>query len=212
MNINIRPEEEKDYRTVEEITRDAFWNFFVPGACEHFLLHNLRKSSSFIPELDLVATYEDKIIGHILYTLSEIKDETGKSHQVVTFGPLSVLPEFQNKGVGLALIKHSVKLASNMGYKAVVILGYPDYYKKSGFLNGKKFGISGPDGNFPKALMVLELSPGALNGIHGKFIESPDFAVDETELEKFDSTFSYKEKFETESQKKFAEMVNALED
>lgn len=68
MDFDIRLEEGNDYRIVEELTREAFWNLHLPGCDEHFAVNKLRKCSSYIPELDLVAEMERKIIGHIIYT------------------------------------------------------------------------------------------------------------------------------------------------
>lgn len=211
MKIQIRNEIEKDYREVEELTREAFWNLYVPGADEHFLVHNLRKSKEFIKELDFVAVHEDRIVGSIIYTLSYIEDEFKQKHEVVTFGPVCIMPEFQNKGIGRKLIDYSIKKAGDLSYKAIIIYGYPDYYSKYGFKGGKNYGISTPEGTYMKALQVLELQEDALKGIHGKFFQADAFYTDEAEKEKFDKTFPKKEKLITESQKKFEEMLNMFE-
>ncbi|MDY6957979.1 MAG: N-acetyltransferase, partial [Halobacteriota archaeon] len=100
MNINIRREEETDYRVVEEITREAFWNLNVPGCEEHYLVHCLRKHPDFIRELDYVAEIEGKVVGNIMYTKSFVVDEDQDKIDTITFGPLSVLPEYQRKGIG----------------------------------------------------------------------------------------------------------------
>ncbi len=212
MEIQIRNETEQDYREVENLTREAFWNLYVPGANEHFLIHNLRKSKNFIKELDFVAVYENKIVGSIIYTLSYIEDKFNKKHEVITFGPVSVMPEYQNKGIGRKLIEHSMKKAKEMSYKAVIIYGYPDYYAKYGFKGGKNFNISTPEGSFMKALLVLELQENALKGIEGKFFEDETFYPDELECEKFDKTFIEKEKLVTDSQKEFEKMSVMMEE
>ena len=54
MNMTIRREERKDYRAVESLTRQAFWNLYVPGCVEHYLVHLLRRHRDFVPELDFV--------------------------------------------------------------------------------------------------------------------------------------------------------------
>lgn len=59
--FNIRLEKPEDYRTVEELTREAFWNVYVPGCTEHFMIHNLRNHKEFIKELDLVAELDVKL-------------------------------------------------------------------------------------------------------------------------------------------------------
>lgn len=209
--MEIRLETQKDYRAVEEVTREAFWNFYVPGCNEHFILHNMRKSKDFIPELDFIALKDGKIVGNIVYTHSKIVKENGGEQAVVTFGPLSVLPEFQNKGIGGALIKHSISKAKEMGFKAILIYGYPGYYKRFGFVGGVKLGISRSDGLFPKALLVFELYESALHDIRGKFIEASLFETNPEELEEFDKSFPAKEKLETKSQEDFAKMVDAME-
>ena len=211
MEIQIRNEAEKDYREVEELTREAFWNLYVPGADEHFIIHNLRKSKNFIKELDFVAVYNDRIVGNIVYTLSYIEDKSNQKHEVITFGPVSVMPEFQNKGIGRKLIEYSVKKAVEMSYKAIVIYGYPDYYGKYGFKGGKSYNICTPEGTYMKALQVLELQENALKGIQGKFFQDDTFYPNELEKEEFDKTFPEKEKLITDSQKKFEKMLNMFE-
>lgn len=210
MDVTIRPERENEYRIVEELTREAFWNLYAPGASEHFLLHCLRKSPSFIKELDLVALHDAQIVGNIVYSLSMVREESGKEHEVITFGPVSVHPALQGKGIGSALIRHSQKVAADLGYKAVLICGHPDYYCRFGFECGKKYGIATSDGSYLKALMAMELYDGALRGINGRFFEDPAFACNEAEVAAFDALFPKKEKAVTESQKQFAVLSNAL--
>jgi putative acetyltransferase len=210
MNILIRAEREDEHRKVEEITRDSFWNLYMPGANEHFILNNLRKSSDFIQKLCLVAIdiKTNKILGNIVYSLARIQDDKMNNHQILTFGPVSVLSSYKRNGIGSLLIKASMKQAAEMGFKAIVILGNHKYYDKFGFENGIKFGISSFDGSFPKGLLVKELYEGSLNGIKGKFYFSSSYQYDQTEFEKFDNTFEFKEKFITPSQKIFNKIVN----
>ena len=111
MDLIIRNEKINEYRAVEELTRETFWNLYVPGCSEHFVVHNLRNSTDFIPELDFVAQRESRIIGHIVYTRGIIKDNQGAENEVISFGPVSVLPPFQKQGVGSALIFHTINIA-----------------------------------------------------------------------------------------------------
>lgn len=115
MSIIIRLENEKDYHEVENLTREAFWDLYQPGCTEHLIVHNIRKGSSFIPELDFVALSDDKIVGNIIYSKSTVVDKDNHKHGVITFGPISVLPSFQKQGIGSALIAHTKKLAQAMG-------------------------------------------------------------------------------------------------
>ena len=210
MALEIRLEREEDHNAVEELTREAFWNVYVPGASEHFILHNLRKTEAFIRELDFVAIKDGMLAGNIVYTRSMIKDPEGTAHEMVTFGPLSVLPALQRQGVGAALLRHSQTAAAGMGFKATVIYGHPEYYGKFGFTSGKAYGICSADGRYLKALQVKEHYKGALRGISGRFFEDPVFAFTETALEAFDARFPHKEKAVTETQKEFVRLSNAL--
>ncbi len=210
MNILVRNEREDEHRKVEEMTRDSFWNLYKPGADDHFILNNLRKSSDFIQELCLVA-FDDKtnqIVGNIVYTHARIQDNNMKNHQILTFGPLSVLPSYQRKGIGSLLIKTSMKKATEMGYKAIVILGNHKFYKTFGFENGIKFGICSSDSSFPKGLLIKELYDGSLNEIEGKFYYSSSYECNQIEFEKYENTFKFKEKYNTPSQKVFEKIIN----
>ena len=207
MKIELRPEEEKDYRIVEELTREAFWNIYFPGGNEHLLIHNLRKAKEFIRDLDFVAISDNKITGNIVYAEAKIIDSE-KERIVLTFGPISVLPEYQNRGIGAKLIKHTAQLAKKMGYKAIIIYGDPEYYKRFGFKESKEYNITNKAGKYPAALLVLELYPGALNGIKGIFYEGKIYEVDEKELEEFEKGFSEKEKLKTKTQERFLELSN----
>ena len=75
--ILIRREMPGDYREVENLTREAFWNVYRPGCDEHYIVHILRNHEDFIPELDLVMEKEGRIISHILYMRAEIRADGG---------------------------------------------------------------------------------------------------------------------------------------
>ena len=203
IDLIVRNEENEDYRTVEQLVREAFWNLYVPGCNEHYILHNLRNSNDFIAELDFVAEKEGQIVGQIAYSRAIIKGKHGEEKEVITFGPVSVLPAFQKLGIGSALIIHTVDLARGMGYPAICIYGDPRYYSRLGFRCAEKYEIKTADGKFAVALQVLELKQGALNNVSGRFIESTAFAVDETEFAQYDAMFPFKERKETDSQREF---------
>lgn len=88
----IRLESPKDYRTVEEITRHEFWNVNVPGCLEHYLVHKMRNHEAFIQQLAFVIEKDEEIIGNIMYTKSKLVDENGNEKEILTFGPISILP------------------------------------------------------------------------------------------------------------------------
>ena len=203
INLTIRNEKASDYRAVEKLVREAFWNLYVPGCNEHFVMHNLRNSNDFIPELDFVAEKEGQIVGQIVYSRGIIKYTQGAEKEVISFGPVSVLPAFQKQGIGTALISHTINLAREMGFLAICIYGDPRYYSRFGFRCAEKYEIKTADDKFAVALLVLELKQGVLNNIPGRFIESSAFEVDENEFAQYDADFPFKERTETDSQREF---------
>ena len=100
MEIELRNERFSDYPETENVVREAFWNRYSPGCCEHYLIHIMRYSRAFVPQLDFVAVFDDKIVGNIVFLKSVIQADTGKEYEVLSLGPISVLPEYQNMGIG----------------------------------------------------------------------------------------------------------------
>jgi predicted N-acetyltransferase YhbS len=201
MALSLRPEEPRDYTEAENITREAFWNKFKPGCDEHYLLHAMRGDPSFIPELDIVAEKDGRLIGSIVYAKGHVLDHRGLSHEVITFGPVSVLPGYQKSGVGARLIFHTLDLARQLGYGAVIILGHPDYYPRFGFRRARDFGLTTKDGDTFDPFMALELQPGSLSGLGGGvFHDSDVYTINPAEAEAFDQAFPYKEKKAAEIQ------------
>lgn len=107
-NICIRNEAEADHRTVENVIRRAFWNLCVPGCAEHYVAHVMRPHGDFVPELDLVLERDGQIIGSIMYTKTRLVDEAGEEKQILTFGPVCILPEYQRMGYGKMLMEASL--------------------------------------------------------------------------------------------------------
>lgn len=205
-NIIIRHETEADYRAVEELTREAFWNVYKPGADEHYFVHMMRGHEDFIPSLAFVLEYEGRIIGNIMYTKAYLEDGEGNRKEILSFGPLCVAPEFQRQKLGKLLIEHSFEAARKMGYDVNIIFGNPGNYVSRGFVSCKKKNVSFmAQGNFPTALLVCELIPGVLDGKSRMYIPSTaaDCCEDVAAVEAFDSTFPPKEKKHTPSQEEF---------
>lgn len=201
-NIKIRLETQDDYRETEVMVREAFWNVYKPGCNEHLILHKLRKVSAFVEELGLVACYNNKIVGNIIYSEAKVINNQNKKSKILCMGPLAVLPSYQEKGIGSLLMKESISKAKLLGYKAVVIFGNPNYYHRFGFENAEKYDIQTADGDNFDAFMVLELYDGSLNDVEGKFLEDPVFLIKDEEVELFDKKFPYKEKHVTDTQLK----------
>lgn len=208
-NIKLRNETDLDYRSVEELTREAFWNHHVPGCNEHYLLHIMRNCDAFIRKLDFVAEIDGKVVANIVYAKSKIIGDSGEHYDVITFGPLSVLPEYQGKGIGGMLIKHTKEIAKELGYRAILIYGDPGYYSKFGFVEAENYDIRNSNNMFAVPLQALELYTGALTDCAGCFFEGSVFEIDENTAEEFDSAFPKKDKQSSlPSQERFIQLVN----
>ena len=201
--IVIRNETEKDYRIVETITRDAFWNVNIPGCSEHYLAHIMRDHEDFIPELDFVITLNGSVIGNVMYAKAKLVDESGSQKEILTFGPVSIAPEFQRMGHGKALLEYSFRKALNLGYDTIVIFGDPNNYVSRGFKSCKKNNICVEGGVFPTAMFVKELLPGALDGRRYIYHESPVYNFNESDAKEFDSGFEKKERLSLPCQEIF---------
>ena len=205
-NLIIRLEQEKDYREVEELTREAFWNVYKPGADEHYFVHMMRNHPDFIPELAFVLEKDGRIIGNIMYTKAWLEDEKGERKEILSFGPLCVAPEYRRQKLGKMLIEHSFAAARKKGYDVNIIFGNPGNYVSSGFVSCKRKNVSFVvPGNFPTALLVCELVPNALDGRKWMYIPSSaaDCCEDVAAVEEFDKTFEPKEKKWMPSQEEF---------
>lgn len=200
MNLIIRPETEADFYATELMTKRAFWNVNRPGCDEHYLVHRLRDDAAYMPECSRVAEIDGKIVGTIMYAMSEIRrgDEVRK---IPTFGPLCVDPNWKRKGVGAALLRETLPIVRDMGYGGVIIFGVPTYYPKQGFFTCDKWGITDEYGNNYDSFLGYELVPGGLDMPGAKFYEAKIFSdLPEDEVEKFDRNFPYMEKLKLPGQ------------
>ena len=205
-DLVIRLETEKDYRAVEELTREAFWNVYKPGADEHYYVHMMRSHPDFLPQLAFVAELNGRIVGNIMYTKAWLEDETGRRKEILSFGPICVDPRLQRQKIGRRLIEHSFEAARGMGYDVNINFGNPGNYVGSGFVSCKKKNVGfGAEGNYPTALLVCELVPNALDGRKWMYVPSTaaDCCEDLAAVEAFDKTFPPKEKKWMPSQEEF---------
>lgn len=212
MTITIRNEEPRDYRKVEEIAREAFWNLYFPGGHEHYVVHKMRSHWDFIRELAFVIEVDDEVQGAIFYTQSKIVSADGKAYETISFGPVFISPVFHRKGLGKKLISHSIQRAKEMGYRAILTLGYPYHYAPYGFLGGKNYNVSMEDGKFYKGLLVLPLYEKALDNISGHAKFSTVFDVTQEAVDEFDALFPPKEKRHQESQDAYEATVSMLDE
>jgi len=202
-NICIRNEAEADHRTVENVIRRAFWNLYVPGCAEHYVAHVMRPHGDFVPELDLVLERDGQIIGSIMYTKTRLVDEAGEEKQILTFGPVCILPEYQRMGYGKMLMEASFERAQTMGYEVIVIFGDPANYVGRGFKSCRRFNVCLEGDVFPSAMLVKELVPGALDGRKWVYRDSPVMAFSEEEAQRYDDTLEKLEKKWQPSQEEF---------
>ena len=170
MDIKLRIEQSSDYHETENITREAFWNHYSPGCDEHYLLHIMRNHPKFVPELDIVAEHNNKIVGNVVCLKSFIMADDGNQYEVLSLGPISVLPEYQQQGIGGRMIALTKKLASEMGFRAILLCGDPDYYLRQGFIPAETLGIRTEDKIYATDLHVCELNDNALANVKGRYI------------------------------------------
>ena len=201
----IRLENAKDYREVENLAREAFWNLSVPGCTEHYFIHMMRDHEDFIPELDYVIEMDGKIVGCVMYCKGRLVDEQGNTKEILTMGPLCVLPEYQRKGFGKALLEHTFAKAEEMGYDTVINFGNPDNYVARGYKSCKKYNVCFEGDIFPAALLVKVLKEDALDGRKWFYhqCDADKCCEYEEAVERFDAEFPPKEKAWQPSQEEF---------
>lgn len=209
MHILIREEQPQDFKAAETVAREAFWNLYVPGCNEHYLLHTMRNHHDFITELSMVAVLDQQIVGQIAYTKSLLSCDGEPQLDSITFGPLSILPAYQGKGIGTRLVQQSLQKAQRLGHSVVVISGYPQHYCKYGFRSGKDLGVSDADGRYPYSLLALELASGALKGKQWRYSESAAYSTDDNEVAVYDRLFDPKQPEYRPSQDVFSITIRA---
>ena len=204
-DVIIRLEEEKDHRIVENIHREAFWNQSEPGAREHYFAHCLREHEDFVPELDFVVEIGGEVVGNIMYSKTRLVDESENEKQILSFGPIAILPSHSRRGYGKMLIERTSKKAKEMGWDVVAIFGNPDNYVSSGFKSCLKYNVCLEDDFYPAALLIKELSEGALDGRKWYFkgSDAEKCVGDDEKFEAFDAQFPPKEKCWQPSQEEF---------
>lgn len=196
-NIVIRSEEKGEYRKVENMVRESFWNVYRPGCMEHYVLHQLRKDAAFVPELDLVMEQNGELIGQNMFMRASIAADDGSKIPIMTMGPICIAPQWKRKGYRNILLDYSLEKAKELGCGALCFEGNIDFYGKSGFREASEFRIRYhglPEGEDASFFLCKELIPGYLDGITGEYTTPEGYFVDEKEAEEFDRQFPRKEK------------------
>ena len=206
MNTNdiiIRLEKKVEYREVEKLVRESFWNVYKPGCSEHYVLHVLRDDPAFVKELDFVMEKDGRLIGQNVFVRTVINADDGRDIDVLTIGPICIAPELKRKGYGKLLLDYSLEKAVEMGFGAVLFEGNIDFYGKSGFDYARKFGIRYhdlPEGADDSFFLCKELIPGYLDEVIGVYQTPQAYYVDDADVEEFDKNFPAKEKLKLPDQ------------
>lgn len=201
-NVIIRKETKEDYRKVEELVRESFWDLYRLGCYEHYIVHKMRDDKNFINELDLVLELNDQIIGQIMFVKTFLKAKENDI-EVLTLGPICINPKFKRKGLGQKLLNYSLMKAKELGYKAILLEGNILFYGKSGFDYAYKYKIKYPGLNeFDDSSFFLckELEKGYIKDKNTEYIIPKCYYATQNEVEEFDKAFQPKVKHKYKTQ------------
>lgn len=199
-DYQIRKETPADYRRVESLVRESFWNVYRPGCVEHYVLRCLRNEEAFVPELDFVMEKKGELIGQNVFVKAEIVRDDGSIVPILTMGPICIAPAFKRQGYGKILLDYSLEEAKKLGYGAVCFEGNIDFYGKSGFVTASSRGIRYhglPDGVDDSFFLCKELKAGFLRGITGEYATPRGYFVafeNPDDFERYEAGFPEKEK------------------
>ena len=197
MNTIIRLEQKEDFREVENLVRESFWNVYRPGCSEHYVIHVLRDDPAFVKELDFVMEKDGRLIGQNMFMKTFIEADDGRTITVLTMGPIGIIPDLKRKGYGKKILDYSLEKASEMGFGAVLFEGNIDFYGKSGFDYASKFGIRYhdlPEDADASFFLCKELIPGYLDDVTGVYQTPQGYYVKDEDVEEFDKAFPPKVK------------------
>lgn len=174
MELKLRQETKTDYAAVFKIIEEAFQNEEYSDNTEQFLVERLRKSKAFIPQLSLVAEVNGEVVGYILLTKIQIKNDH-ESFESLALAPVSVKPSHQKMGIGGELINKSHNIAKELGYKSIILLGHAEYYPKFGYQLCSRYGIKIPFAAPEENCQVIPLADNGLNGVSGTVEYAKEF-------------------------------------
>ena len=154
----VRAEKESDREAVFTLHASAF-----ETSAEARLVDALREQAQ--PIVSLVAEDKGIVHGHIMFSPVSLSGNTDS--KMMGLAPMAVALESQRKGIGSALVRAGLDECRQLGIAAVVVLGYPDYYVRFGFVSSRRFGIESEYDVPEDVFMALELRPGSLTGKAG---------------------------------------------
>ena len=156
--MRIRPETETDLASIRAVNEAAF-----ETSAEANVVEALRNKG--VPLVSLVAEVDGMLVGHILFSPVSL-NEHAYLH-VMGLGPMAVLPDYQRKGIGSALVRQGLKCCKDIGSCAVVVVGHPRYYPRFGFVSARRHLLRSEYDVPEDVFMAAELVAGALNGVSG---------------------------------------------
>jgi putative acetyltransferase len=170
----IRAERPADIAAVRAVNVVAFSYTGEHREQEADLVDALRASPAFVPGLSLVATVDGEVVGHVLFSRIVIETTNGDV-PALALAPLAVLRGQERLRIGARLVRAGLAEARLLGHSVVIVLGHPEYYRRLGFRPAAPLGIRAPWPGTGDAFMVLELTPGVLDGVRGTVRYPPAF-------------------------------------
>lgn len=164
----IRRETPSDWPDIREVNEQAF------GRSDEADVIELIRMWGAVT-LSLVAEYDGRIVGHVLFTPAVIVRDGRDRQRIQCLAPMAVHPEKQKQGIGTQMAKDGIDILREEGHTAIVVLGHPSYYPRFGFTPASKFGLSWEQEAADEAFMALELLPGALDDCSGMVKLRPEF-------------------------------------
>lgn len=164
--ITIRPEATADHAAIHTFVETAFQTAKVASGTEQDFVDGLRASAGYLPDLALVAVADDRIVGHVMLTRTAIDTDAGR-REILLLAPLAVALGERGRGLGARLTNTVLERARAHGFDAVILVGDPAYYGRFGFRASTDFGIGNTAGIPDQFVQILDLVPGALDGVTG---------------------------------------------
>ena len=156
--MRIRPDTTTDHAAVRAVNEAAFGTSLEANLVEALRSKNLTLVS-------LVADVDGKVVGHILFSPVSLADRPHLN--VMGLGPMAVAPDHQRCGIGSALVREGLKRCKDVGCRAVVVVGHPEYYPRFGFAPAARHALRSEYDVPADVFMVVELEAGALIGATG---------------------------------------------
>ncbi|MDO1604730.1 N-acetyltransferase [Lactobacillus sp. YT155] len=168
----VRPIKNNEFQKSQELVKRVFEKAEFSDH-EEVLIGKLRQETQYIPELDIVAVEDDELIGYVMLSTIQIGDYA----KALCLGPIAVADDHQGMGIGAELIKYAENMATDLGFEAIHIMGYPEYYGRFGYEKASKFDISVDYPVEDKYFLIKELEPGALSEVKGLIEYQKSFGI-----------------------------------